>query len=90
MTHFSIKDHNTGQATYFREYLRTVMNASKPERENYESKEQFELELTEWNENELRGWCKRNFKSDGTPYNIYTDGLRIYTSIDSRMQSYAE
>ena len=66
------------------------MNASKPERENYESKEQFELELTEWNENELRGWCKRNFKSDGTPYNIYTDGLRIYTSIDSRMQSYAE
>ncbi len=90
MTHFSIKDHNTGQATYFREYLRSVMNASKPERDNYESKEQYELELADWNENELRGWCKRNFKSDGTPYNIYTDGLRIYTSIDSRMQSYAE
>ena len=90
MTHFSIKDHNTGQATYFREYLRTVMNASKPERENYDSKEQYDLDLAEWNENGLRGWCKRNFKSDGTPYNIYTDGLRIYTSIDSRMQSYAE
>ena len=90
MTHFSIKDHNTGQATYFREYLRSVMNASKPERDDYESKEQYELELADWNENELRGWCKRNFKSDGTPYNIYTDGLRIYTSIDSRMQSYAE
>ena len=89
MTHFNIRDHNTGQATYFREYLRLVMNASEPERDNYESKEQYELELADWNENKLRGWCKRNLKSDGTPYNIYTDGLRIYTTIDSRMQSYA-
>ena len=90
MSHYNVMDHNTGQATYFREYLRNVMNASKPERDNYESKEQYEMDLTEWNENELRGWCKRNFKSDGSPYNIYTHGLRIYTSIDSRMQGYAE
>ena len=62
MSHFSIKDHNTGQATYFREFLRS----------------------------ELMEWAKNNTRADGTPYNIYTDGLRIYTTIDSRMQSYAE
>jgi len=62
MTHFNIMDHNTGQATYFREYLR----------------------------NELTEWAKNNTHPDGTHYNIYTDGLRIYTTIDSRMQRYAE
>ena len=61
MSHFNIRDHNTGQATYFREYLRTVMNASEPERDHYDSKEQYELELADWKENKLRGWCKRNF-----------------------------
>lgn len=35
-------------------------------------------------------WAKENPKSDGTYYNIYKDGLKIYTTIDSRMQAYAE
>ena len=39
---------------------------------------------------DLLQWCKSHTKSDGTPYNIYTDGLKIYTTIDSRMQRYAE
>ncbi|HEY9007370.1 transglycosylase domain-containing protein [Ohtaekwangia sp.] len=39
---------------------------------------------------ELMTWCKNNTKPDGTPYNIYTDGLKIYTTIDSRLQQYAE
>jgi penicillin-binding protein 1A len=39
---------------------------------------------------ELKKWCKTHFKPDGTPYNIYRDGLKIYTTIDSRMQRYAE
>jgi penicillin-binding protein 1A len=39
---------------------------------------------------ELIAWCKANTKEDGTPYNLYTDGLRIYTTIDSKLQSYAE
>lgn len=39
---------------------------------------------------ELLQWCKENKKKDGTPYNLYKDGLKIYTTIDSRMQSYAE
>ena len=62
MSHFSIKDHNSGQATYFREFLR----------------------------GELNEWAKNTTRADGQPYNIYRDGLRIYTTIDSRMQHYAE
>ena len=40
--------------------------------------------------NELLAWCAENKKEDGNSYNLYTDGLKIYTTIDSRMQSYAE
>ncbi len=39
---------------------------------------------------QLERWCAENDKEDGTPYNLYTDGLKIYTTIDSRMQKYAE
>jgi penicillin-binding protein 1A len=60
--HFVLQSHNTGEARYFREYLR----------------------------GEMKKWCKNHFKPDGTPYNLYKDGLRIYTTIDSRMQRYAE
>ena len=62
MSRFNISDHNTGQATYFREFLR----------------------------GELNEWAKNTTRADGKPYNIYRDGLRIYTTIDSRMQRYAE
>ena len=62
MSRFGVMDHNSGQATYFREFLRG--------------------QLTEWAQNTTR--------LDGKPYNIYRDGLRIYTTIDSRMQQYAE
>ena len=43
-----------------------------------------------WETDPLYGWCNKNWKKDGTPYNLYTDGLKIYTTIDSRMQQYAE
>ena len=62
MTHFNVMDHNTGQATYFREFLRGQLNE----------------------------WAKNTTRADGQPYNIYRDGLKIYTTIDSRMQHYAE
>ncbi len=39
---------------------------------------------------ELRRWAKNNQKADGSNYDIYRDGLKIYTTIDSRMQKYAE
>ncbi|MBL7927379.1 MAG: transglycosylase domain-containing protein [Bacteroidia bacterium] len=39
---------------------------------------------------ELNKWCAAHKKSDGKSYNLYRDGLRIYTTIDSRMQRFAE
>lgn len=39
---------------------------------------------------EMKKWSQNHFKADGTPYDIYKDGLKIYTTIDSRMQRYAE
>lgn len=38
----------------------------------------------------MKEWVKENKKPDGSDYDIYTDGLKIYTTIDSRMQTYAE
>ena len=39
---------------------------------------------------ELIKWCKEHRKTDGSTYNLYKDGLKVYTTIDSRMQRYAE
>ncbi len=39
---------------------------------------------------DLLKWCAEHYKADGTPYNLYRDGLKIYTTIDTRMQKYAE
>ena len=83
-------DHKLGSATYFREFLRIEMNASKPERKNYRSKADYIADSIEWATNPLRGWCNRNLKPDGSPYNIYKDGLKIYTTVNSKMQDYAE
>ena len=85
-------DHKEGQAAYLREYLRRIMMAGKPERENYMAwqEQQFYEDSLAWELDPLYGWCKKNFKKDGSNYDIYTDGLKIYTSIDSRMQRYAE
>ncbi len=39
---------------------------------------------------EMKEWCLRNKKADGTNYNLYTDGLKIHTTINSRLQKFAE
>ena len=39
---------------------------------------------------ELKKWCALHLKPDGLPYNLYTDGLKIHTTINSRMQQFAE
>lgn len=90
--HFKRVDHKEGVAAYMREYLRRIMMAGKPERSNYASwqDQEFYQDSLSWETNPLYGWCKKNTKRDGTPYNIYTDGLRIHTTIDTRMQQYAE
>ncbi|WP_421920964.1 transglycosylase domain-containing protein [Marinifilum sp.] len=85
-------DHKRGMAPYFREYLRMSLTARKPERKNYPSwnMQKFKRDSLEWEINPFYGWCNKNQKSDGTPYNIYKDGLKIYTTLDLRMQKYAE
>ena len=93
-------DHREGGAPYLREEIRHLMNAKKPkrpERSDYKSNlayilamGQYNTDSTQWEENPLYGWILKNPKPDGTYYDIYTDGLRIYTTIDVRMQQYAE
>lgn len=89
---FHSSDHKAGPAPYFREYLRLMMNAKKPEKKNYRGWEmqKFYEDSLDWENNPLFGWCNKNKKADGTNYNLYTDGLKIYTTIDSRMQQYLE
>ena len=82
--------HNSGLATYFREYVRTQMIKYKPERRMFYSDAQYEDELWQWNNDPLYGWCRKNLKPDGKNYNLYSDGLKIYTTINSHMQEYAE
>lgn len=85
-------DHNEGMATYFREYLRGVLTAKKPEKADYRGwqMQKYYEDSLDWENNPLFGWCEKNHKRDGSKYNLYTDGLKIYTTIDSRMQQYAE
>jgi len=79
-------------APYYRQHLAKIMMAKKPERKNYASWEgqQFREDSVAWIEDPLFGWCNKNKKSDGSNYNINTDGLKIYSTLDSRMQRYAE
>lgn len=82
--------HNEGTATYFREMLRLVMTAEKPRRSQFYNEWDYDRAVEEYEENPLVGWCHKNTKADGTPYNIYRDGLKIYTTINASMQEYAE
>ncbi|MBR5935489.1 MAG: transglycosylase domain-containing protein [Bacteroidaceae bacterium] len=85
-------DHKVGQATYFREYLRSILRKQKPERKNYRGwqMQQFYEDSLDWEQDPLFGWCNKNLNQNGKPYNLYTDGLKVYVTIDSRMQRYAE
>lgn len=93
-------DHREGGAPYLREELRHLMTAKRPvrpERSDYKSNlayilamGQYNTDSTQWEENPMYGWILKNPKPDGSYYNIYTDGLKIYTTIDVRMQQYAE
>ena len=82
--------HNTGLATYFREYIRSTMNSREPQRDRFYSDDTYNEALWRWQNDPLYGWCYKNSKPDGSPYNIYRDGLRIYTTLNSKMQTYAE
>ncbi len=90
--HYNKADHKEGLAPYFREYLRMMLTANEPKRSDYASWQlaKYRSDSLAWETNPLFGWCNKNAKPDGSHYNLYVDGLKIYTTIDSRMQRYAE
>ena len=88
-------DHKDGTATYFREFLRLYMTAKRPDKNDtsrYPSwnKNQYVFDSIAWETDPLYGWCNKHHKKNGETYNVYADGLKVYTTIDSRMQQYAE
>ena len=89
---FHVADHKDGVAVYFRDFLRRYMTARKPSLSDYPSwaKVKFFIDSLNWENDPLYGWCNKNKKKDGSYYSIYTDGLKVHTTIDSRMQKYAE
>lgn len=82
--------HISGLATYFRQYLANTMRRDKPERNWFYSDDQYEDALWQWENDPLYGWCTKNKKPNGTDYDLYRDGIKIYTTINSHMQKYAE
>ena len=86
---YSTQDHNTGLAPYFRDMLRRVMYAGRPDRKNYTYEEHFQEDLDLWENDPLYGWLNKNRKPDGSAYDLDRDGLKIYTTINARMQLYA-
>ena len=89
---FHVADHKDGIASYFRDFLRRYMMAKKPQKVDYPSWNmvKFHIDSINWEIDPLYGWCNKNYKKNGTPYSVYTDGLKVHTTIDSRMQEYAE
>ena len=89
---FHVSDHKDGLAVYLREFLRRYLTARKPERALYPSWNMVKYynDSINWETDPLYGWCNKNKKRNGDYYSIYTDGLKVYTTIDSHMQKYAE
>ena len=90
--HFNKVDHKEGLAPYFREELRLMLQAKKPSRSDYPSwdYQRFVDDSIAWERNPLYGWAEKNPKPDGSKYNIYTDGLKIYATIDTDIQDIME
>lgn len=87
---YHVLDHNSGHAPYFRDMLRRDMNASKPRRSDYQFEEDYSADSLRWATDAIYGWLKKNKKPDGSSYNLDKDGLRIYTTINYKMQVFAE
>ena len=83
-------DRTTGVGPYFRDMLRRIMSAQKPKRSSYPSVEDYRVDSLQWADDPVYGWLNKNFKSDGSTYDLDKDGLRIYTTINYKMQRYAE
>ncbi len=92
VTSFHRSTHKDGVAPYLREHIRLMLTAKKPDRSKYMAwqKDQYRADSIAWENNPAYGWCNKNKKADGSNYSIYSDGLKIYTTVDLRMQAYAE
>lgn len=87
---YQVQDHNSGLAPYFRDMLRRDMSASAPKKSSYQFAEDYARDSLRWKDDPLYGWLNKNKKADGSKYDLDRDGLRIYTTINSHMQRYAE
>ena len=87
---YTRQDHHAGRGLYFKDMLLRTMNAKQPKRSNYYFEEDYAVDSLQWAINPLYGWLNKNLKPDGTKYNLFTDGLRIHTTINAKMQQYAE
>ena len=87
---YQVQDHNAGHAPYFRDMLRRDMNAKKPQRSRYAAAEDYAADSLRWETDDIYGWLNKNRKPDGSRYDLDRDGLRIYTTINYKMQKYAE
>lgn len=87
---YSVQDHNSGLAPYFRDMIRKEMSASKPKRSQYLYEDEYVADTIRWAQDDLYGWLNKNTKPNGEKYNLDRDGLKIYVTINSRMQRYAE
>jgi penicillin-binding protein 1A len=87
---YQSETHNEGMATYFREYLRQYLTAHEPKRDDYVDRFVYDIDKYYWDNNPYYGWVTKNTKPDGSHYDLYRDGLRIYVTLDSRLQHHAE
>lgn len=83
-------DYSEGIARHFYNNIRLTLTAKRPDRNNYYAYHQYRVDSIRWLTDPFYGWCNKNFKPDGTPYNIYTDGLKIYSTLNYEYQLYAE
>lgn len=87
---YNPQDHNAGASAYFRDMLRRAMNAERPHRSDYKQYEDYKADSLLWKNDPLYGWLNKNLRADGTKYNLDKDGLKIYTTVNAKMQQYAE
>lgn len=98
--HYHKVQRKESMSSYLRDEIGRLMTAKhpvRPQRSDYKSNEayrqamgRYNVDSTQWAEDPLYGWIEKNPKPDGSLYDIYADGLKIYTTIDTAMQHYAE
>ncbi len=91
---YNLASHLTGYAMHFRTFLSKFMRNTKPVPPNKNAGilawERYRRDSLRWTDDMLYGWINKYYKPDGTQYDLYRDGLRIYTTINFKMQQYAE